>query len=365
VKMLFLLLVLLAPSLAYAGNPSADLSVQIVPPPPPSGPTPPPQAVAAGYTTLYANLDWQNGQVCVYDGRSPACVSATPVSNWFDCGGSTALFHQSNGINDPNLYPCNASVVTDPGTNTQAMDIYYDPSYPTLYGSSSQWGTQYADAISSATYNNTISFTYPGVSYYFEADYRIDVNSDPNYNGPNGPFQGSYPGNGAPVPCSLDLQPAELYGNSPGGSDGSITPCNGFGAGAGWTSSTTPSTLPAGYATTNYHKYGALVTNNGTNSIFGCMFVDDILQTAPPGLGMAPSCQDVYRSTANPTQFSQSPYIVFLAGAQAQPPVSPPTLRTNVYTRHLRIWTCAVRTNGQCPGSTLSGSAGSLAYWHN
>src|SRR5215475_4350042 len=69
VRELFYAAALLVPGLAYAGNPSADLSVQIVP----AVPQVPAGAQAAGFTTLAAN----------YDFSQPKYASQ---SNYLTCG---------------------------------------------------------------------------------------------------------------------------------------------------------------------------------------------------------------------------------------------------------------------------------------
>jgi hypothetical protein len=87
IKQLFFTAVLLAPSIAYAGNPSADLSVQIVPPPPPN-PVVPPQAAAAGFTTPVVQADftvpgnfWSNTANYITNCGAPNSVSGQP-STW-------------------------------------------------------------------------------------------------------------------------------------------------------------------------------------------------------------------------------------------------------------------------------------------
>src|ERR1700730_16567866 len=70
IKKLFFMAALLAPGLAYGGNPSADLTGQIVPAG--SGPPVPAPAAAAGFTTLAGNFDFSQP------------LYATQ-SNWLDC----------------------------------------------------------------------------------------------------------------------------------------------------------------------------------------------------------------------------------------------------------------------------------------
>jgi hypothetical protein len=82
IKKLFFLAALLVPGLAFGGNPSADLSIQIMPAG--SGPTPPAGASAAGFTTLALTLDFQTNQACI----GTTCVPANNLANWFDKSGA-------------------------------------------------------------------------------------------------------------------------------------------------------------------------------------------------------------------------------------------------------------------------------------
>src|SRR5690348_16001070 len=105
IKKLSFMAALWLPGLAYAGNPSADLSVQIVPAPPPA------PAVAAGFTTLTLNADFS----------TPFYANK---ANWLDCGGATSpqwykqwVAFGSNGV----AAPCSAILQeTDPLTGRPA-----------------------------------------------------------------------------------------------------------------------------------------------------------------------------------------------------------------------------------------------------
>jgi hypothetical protein len=86
IKQLFLTAALLAPGLAYAGNPSADLSGQIVPAsgsiacgvgPNYTGSIPT-QASTAGFTTCAANYDFTSSQFA-------------NASTWLDCYGANPI----------------------------------------------------------------------------------------------------------------------------------------------------------------------------------------------------------------------------------------------------------------------------------
>src|ERR1700755_432534 len=102
IKRLFLLAALLAPQLAYGANPSANLSVQIVPSV--STPAVPAAAAAAGFTTLAAN----------YDFTIPGGTYSNPAT-YIDCKGAAVpqFYFTAPGI--PGTVPCSGfSITTDP-----------------------------------------------------------------------------------------------------------------------------------------------------------------------------------------------------------------------------------------------------------
>jgi hypothetical protein len=347
IRRLFFTAALLMPGLAYSANPSANLTVQIVPGSDPAVPAP---AVAAGFTTLIANLDFQNNQVCV----GSSCVAASPVTNWLDCSGNdtTKLFHKTFYLGASNTYPCNIDIVQDPSTSTTALDLQYLTSYPGTYGSSDPFGIKHFVAMSTATNGSTISFTHPSASFYFEASYRIDNNTDPgsNASGPDGVWESSDNST-----CDVDLEPAELWGSSGGFADGGSGVCNV--GGPGW-QSYNEAILPSGWSVLDYHKYAALRTTNGTNSVMSCPYVDDILVVQSGG-----ACGNTYSALGTLTA---KPWVIAWVGGYGPPTYATlPAVNMNLYIRYIRIWACATLTNGQCPGSTLTNNGAGLQYWHN
>jgi hypothetical protein len=120
-KTLFFAAVLLVPSLAHSANPSADLSVQVVPPssngiacdvgPNYTG-TIPDGAAKAGYTHCLMNLDFTNAQF-------------TNVNTWINCfGASSPIMWLGKGS-----IPCDSShfaMVTDGGV--QVLRIQFSQS---------------------------------------------------------------------------------------------------------------------------------------------------------------------------------------------------------------------------------------------
>jgi hypothetical protein len=122
IKKLLFTAALLSPGIAYAQNPSADLSVQVVPAG--SGPIAcdigpaytgqiPAGAKAAGFTHCAANFDFTQAQF-----SNPA--------TWLNCAGASTPIFTFN--NQGGSAPCGAvSVVTD--GSSKVLDMHWDPSW--------------------------------------------------------------------------------------------------------------------------------------------------------------------------------------------------------------------------------------------
>jgi hypothetical protein len=163
IKTLFLIAALLVPGLAYAANPSAPFSVQVVAPPsgitcdigPPYTGAIPAAAIQAGFTHCAANYDF------TYTGTWTSTIAGNTYtyqwSNMSGSGGISGWFSCVSGARPPALFsregsntvPCDATHVfmtTDSGAQVLAMaflksdndaGLYWnrydtdgDPSYP-------------------------------------------------------------------------------------------------------------------------------------------------------------------------------------------------------------------------------------------
>jgi hypothetical protein len=335
IKQLFFTAALLVPGLAYGGNPSADLSGQIVPAE--QDPTPPPQAAAAGFTTLAANFDWANGQLCV----GTNCVAASPASNWLDCTGNDATRFWHGGY--WTLLPCNAGLAVDPATGQNSLFVKYLGSYAALQANGVVIITQTSDG--------TLTMSWPQGAYT-EAAYRIDTTypGGLSQSGPHGPFWWQQ------SPCVIDFQLGELYGSKSGfGSGDSANWCPPGGGRQGqftW-QNYAENSLPTDWSPTAIHKYGALRTTNGVDSYMECSYVDDILQ-----IGSGGGCFDNYPSTNPDIAGARSFMIIVGTGVDNQ------TVDTTLWMPWMRVWTCANGATGQCNGTTLAQPGGGLQYWH-
>jgi hypothetical protein len=144
----------LAPCLAYCANPSADLSVQIVP----AGSTlaVPAAAQAVGLTTLVLHSDFSQPRY-------------RHTANWLDCIGSNtdAEWHQGyTFVDSPPGLPCNIPQVTDPLDGSTVIDVYWDPSYNVGNGA---WAHQ---VINITAHDNSHGISLPN-AFYVETVSRI------------------------------------------------------------------------------------------------------------------------------------------------------------------------------------------------
>ena len=124
IKELFFAVVLLAPTLAYSGNPSGDLSVEVVPAssngiacdigPNYTGSIPA-AAQAVGFTHCAANYDFSNS---FYATRS----------NWLDCAGAAnpQWWNLSYATTTP--APCGRyNIIADTAFGTNVLQSIYEP----------------------------------------------------------------------------------------------------------------------------------------------------------------------------------------------------------------------------------------------
>jgi len=324
IKKLFFIAALLVPGLAYGGNPSANLTVQIVPAG--SSPPVPAEAQAAGFATLAAE----------YDFSKPLYATQ---SNWLDCSANndSLPWHVGNPGIDLTPLPCNIHQKTDPVTGDTVMDFQYLTSYNSL-GLSGQFNTIGAQTKNNGTGTVTVSFP----NFYVEASYRVGPPYCGNHNagGPNGVWSWG-------TVDTLEMDFTELwtsdcgYGDAAGNNHSNNTHLPGY------ASFTKPNNLPAGWVQTDYHRYGTLLTSDGVSSAKVCFFVDDIL--------MSP-CSEANFGAA---QYASRNWLI--ASATNLAPPLPQNI--DLYIKYIRVWDCASWATGQCNGSTLFNN-GTLAYWH-
>ena len=323
-KTLFFAAVLLAPSLAYSANPTAGLSVQVVP-------TAPAEALAAGFTMLAANYDFSQS------------LYATQ-SNWLDCNGTkdSLTWHAGEpGIGPNSQVACNINQGTDPSTSETVMHLQYLASY----GSGITSGQTRWMGMETRNENDkhvNVSFN----NFYIESVYRIAATNSDNasgqLDGPNSVWVWNQGTGGG----TFEVDITELYADRGGYADSGAS--NHAGGGGTFYQSYASNKLPSGYSETAYHKYGALITSDGSTHTYVCGFVDDIQQG---------SCLDLNIAGADPSMFMTKSWLVMsMENHNVQPSVN-----YDLYVKYINVWTCSAIT--PCNGSKLFNN-GQLIYWH-
>jgi hypothetical protein len=335
--------VLLAPDLAYCANPSANLSVQVVP-----AASVPAGAQAAGFTTLAANYDFST------------TAYADPNTNWLDCNNNdpTKVWHKGS----PGVYGinCNIHQVVDSLDGSTVMRI-------SLLLSDNCAGSGLAFpscSVSMETRNESNRFNvnaeYPNM--YFETVARIEntFNNGQGFAGPSGAVWSWSDDANAGLSTGTEIDDVEFQSDSGGyANDGSPNWAGGSGPPSitGWTSyAPNNANIPGGWSPTAYHKYGFLETSDGSSDIRICWFIDDVLQ----------SCLSV--PSVQSFEFVQRHFLVMTVyGTDGSG--KPQGVDRLFDTKYIRIWSCPSwsstngSSSGTCNGTTLFNSGG-LAYWH-
>jgi hypothetical protein len=322
IKRLAFMAALLAPCLVYGGNPSADLSVQVVS----AGssactnPTPPHPAQVAGFTTLAycADFTTNTGTNNVVNHTS-GTMAWTVLSNWLDCAGASASVAQwslNNYIGHGNNC-ADISVANDPtaGSNVLVMNVTpSDTSIPFTLG------------IATAQNGNYL-MTYPGTNNYAEVKYRIDPAQSSRFSGANVffAFWSEYQ-----TPCGLEIDFIETFGGSTNSLGQLVDWCNlGNHASDG--------NIAGPPFDSNYHVSGSLITSNGSSGLIGqCPYVDGV--AAHQSSGGAVICNTITPSNGGFSYKQPSVLILWNNAAQAAPVAGG---NVTVWVEWVRVWSCA------------------------
>ena len=332
-----LMAALLASGLAYGGNPSANLSGQVVPAG--SDPPVPAEAEAAGLTTLVADYDFSQPQYATQ-------------SNWLDCTGTNSAlpWHYGTPGTPPwQLPPCNINQTTDPVTGQTVLNVQWLESY----GSNKF-------LIMCNCLNGTTYVDYP--NFYVETVLRIDNASSP-FGAPfalGAVWSGQDFGGSYELPSGIELDYVELANGSGGVFDAAVHNWGNLSRANNVIAPGDSNNLPSGYTVTSYHKYGMLFTSDGTTASYACSFVDDFNQ----------GCIST-ATLSSPNQYLWRNYLLVSNGSNDG--AAPDTAQ---YIQYIRVWSCAnwALPAGQtpmaasmCSGSTLfqgDQNGRSLTYWY-
>ena len=291
----------------------------------------PPEAAAAGFTHCAANWDFSQ----------PAYAA---LSNWFDADGSNpnVIWHAGSG----GVTFCNPQTISqkhDPATGQTVENFHWDVAYGNKCYS--RTGISQSNQIGGHTFNNwTKQPTFTVGNYYLEASYRLEAPCptcpSPGGGGPNAIYAGGV------NQGSVEIDPGELYTNTPGyGQGGCGVNCI---AGFIWTNwGAGQNALPAGWNPFTYYKYSALLTSDGATNKYECLWINDVLQ----GSG----CQIVETS-----QFAGRNGFAISAGSNN----GASTMNIDLDVAYVRIWSCRSYRTAMCNGTHLIQGAIGLTYWH-
>jgi hypothetical protein len=360
-KNIFLAGALLAPVLAYAGSPSTELSVQIVPAasptPPPTSPTPPPSsgiacdigpnytgsipapAQAAGFTHCAANYDFTSAQFA-------------NVSSWLQCpdnGSAGALWYvvdTGNGVKAP----CSdISMLNDGGT--QVLDLTFTPA-------DFNNAVTYIDIQTQSNSNepNTNGTAFPNGAL-IETIERVPQSSLNSVSADNGAlindiwFYGTNNQYANENLMEWDFQ--EMYSpNTSNASAGVGEHCvNNFNCAS--FGGDNDGAIP-GFNYTNYYTYWTRITQDTSGNFGFCQYLNGTAVQSPCVTG-------TYVDGSSDTSLNQKNNLVIWDGAQkpgqqcGSTPCSTPSGNVDLYVRRVTIWTCSnwqTTTNG-CAGTVL------------
>lgn len=357
IKKLLFTAALLSPGIAYAQNPSADLSVQVVPAG--SGPIAcdigpaytgsiPRVAQAAGFTKCAAN----------YDFAQPFFSNTT---TWFQCpdngsslannASSTALLYWQHTGGGPDGPCSDINMITDGGS--QVLDLTFTPT-----DFDNQVGGGYINVVSRSGYNNPNSagFHFPNGSF-IEAVDRITAASYTSVAADNGALLGGpweY-GNNSQNQCIIEFDWQELYKNQQNNNGGSIEHCPGNFKAQFWEPS--GQNIQAGYDATTYNTYGHLATQDNNGNLSVCLY----LNGTP--LSPTPCATNTFVNGPSDAAVNTQNSVILWAGAQnpnqgcgGTPNCIRPTGNVDVLYKQVTVWTCPdykTTTNG-CAGTLIT-----------
>jgi hypothetical protein len=269
-KKLFFAAMLVAPSLAYSANPSADLSVKVVPPssngiacdigPNYTGSIPA-AAQAVGFTHCAANYDFSNS---FYATRS----------NWLDCAGATNPQWWNLSYAGTAVVPCSRyDIIADPAFGTNVLQSIFQPS---------DWPASTSTEIDTTNSPSPTPGTSPG--FFFATQFYVDVAEYVTPNTQSNAYAGTSCGSSPALfggvwtwaaPSAVETDFMEFYpglnkctngGNTFDHSGGATLAPGSAGAQAG---------QQGGYDPTIPHTYGTLQTANGT-TYTRCNYTDGV-----------------------------------------------------------------------------------------
>lgn len=326
IKGVFFTAALLMPSLAYAGNPSANLSVQVVP----AG------AQAAGYTTLAFHSDFTQ-------------PFYTNLSNWLDCAGATSPQWWIAGGNGHSPPPCaRISMISDGGV--QVMDMRFTAA------DASDLGTVLTSTNAIGANRFTRGVDFPNGAYW-QVTFRVlpnGLNNNPYGNLIAAWWTWSDTGQTASSTAFQERDFPEIYATGCCHNDVIIhewyKPAGQTDVGLAGLGRPEYSIDP-----TIYHTFAARVTQDGSTNLAICFYLDGVFQ----------NCNDMIRAgntgatAITSSQLNQRNYPILQVGPLNSTPVA---ATMDLLAKDVQIWTCPGwqgplnQPGHPCNGSVLTGA---------
>ncbi len=370
IKQLILAAALVVPGLASAGDPSADLSIQVVPASPPGsiacdqGPNAaaiPAPAQKAGYTHCLLNADFTSA------------AYANPA-NWLaECGASAgslnAVWHLLGNHSTQNgqgaaifELPCNRAIMTN-DNGTQVFDMRMLTTDPT----SANFNIMVLDWPGNEFSSNGGGPNHTGLQHnmYSQITYRITPGSLAQF------YPGQVPGNfflpmawwytscgnfGCPIPQGrsfVEVDFFELFASTctvNGGTGNDCTP--------GFNTAGNPGTIWTTLNMSGYNTEGHLYTSSNGINFSACVFNNSDIATATPSGG---GCASGAWPNTDIKDGVATIWINDTCGFKdrnGNPDNYPPGCLVNnvdIYFKNIQIWGCPDYWNSICNGTVVTG----------
>jgi hypothetical protein len=330
---------LLVPALAYCGNTSVDLSVEILPAS--LAPEVPAGAKAAGFTTLALNSDFTHQLPSNWLGGCSVAGNGQSVSDFFaDDTGHTWWMNIWWAYN---YQPCLTVQRQDPnGVDGLVLDMPWtvDNAYTKVGTVIETASWDYNASIPRGTANS-----FPIGSYY-EVVARISPSSA---SGTYMVFLTWGPGGIADQNCGCTME-WDIMETSDNTLDNYDSAIHNWGAGGAGNFILQPwNNLAPGtnFDASKYNTYGLRVTYDGALSAVGCTYVNNVFQACAPLPNLNSTEQNArnFLLLGNGCDYWHQPNQQCNQG-QAQ----------HVYVKSIRVWSCANWQSTQCSGTVLTGA---------
>ena len=317
-----LLIAAAAAAPALAANPTATLTVQVVPAGSASvcsSPAVPHPAQAAGFTTLAYCADFtQETAMNNVVNHTTGTMAWHTLANWLDCAGAGSPQWSLNNVIGHANNCADISVANDPTAGSNTLILTVTPSdvpSPT-----------FTLGIATAANGNYL-MVYPGTNNYAEVKYRISTAEAANMPVQSNiffDFWSEYQSG-----CGTEVDFIETFAGTSYSMQGLTDWCG---------SNTTSGGALTGPSDSNYHILGSLNTSNRSSGPIGqCSYTDGSATLANGG--GAQTCQST--TPVNSVSYTQGSYLLLWNNASYGASTPAVTGNVHVWIEWIRVWSCA------------------------